>query len=144
MESELTADKTADGEKAAAFARAAFPDAAVKARAFELATTEDVSNHIQIQTIAGFQRPSQRELTAPYADKYFAMINDYWNSHSYELASNVAALLYPTYQVSQATLVATQSWLAGAGINANHGLRRIISEHRDALVRALNAQRKDA
>ena len=144
VESELTADKTANGEKAAAFARAAFPDAAVKASAFELATTEDVSNHIQIQTIAGFQRPSQRELTAPYADKYFAMINDYWNSHSYELASNVAALLYPTYQVSQATLVATQSWLAGTGINANHGLRRIISEQRDALVRALNAQRKDA
>ena len=144
VEKELATDKTANGEKAAAFARAAAPDAGVKAKAFELAISLGVSNHIQIQTIQGFQRPSQRQLTAPYASKYFDLILDYWNNHTYEFASNVAALLFPSYQVSDQTLSATESWLNGAGKDAPHGLHRIVSEQRDALSRALKAQKKDA
>jgi aminopeptidase N len=144
VEKELAADKTANGEKAAAFARAALPDAKVKAEAFELAISLGVSNHIQIQTIQGFQRPSQRQLTAPYADKYFALILDYWNNHTYEFASNVAALLFPSYQVSDQTLSKTEAWLSGVGKDAPHGLHRIVSEQRDALARALKAQKKDA
>ena len=144
VEKELTADKTANGEKAAAFARAAFPDAKVKAEAFELAISLGVSNHIQIQTIQGFARPSQRQLTAPYAAKYFGLILDYWNNHTYEFASNVATLLFPSYQVSDQTLGATEAWLTGAGKDAPHGLHRIVSEQRDALARALKAQKKDA
>ncbi len=144
VEQELTADKTANGEKAAAFARAALPDAKVKAEAFELAISLGVSNHIQIQTIQGFQRPSQRNLTAPYAGRYFDLILDYWNNHTYEFASNVAALLFPSYQVSDQTLSATEAWLNGAVKDAPHGLHRIVSEQRDALSRALKAQKKDA
>lgn len=144
IEKELTNDKTANGEKAAAFARAAFPDAAVKERAFKLSTSNEVSNHIQIQTIQGFSRPSQRELIAPYASKYFDLILNYWNEHTYEFASNVATLLYPSYQISDQTLAATEDWLSGIGKDAPHGLRRIVSEQRDALSRALKAQKKDS
>jgi aminopeptidase N len=144
VEAELANDKSADGEKAAAFGRAAGPDAATKAAAWELATTKEISNHIQIQTIQGFQRPGQRELTAPYADKYFDLIIDYWTSHTYEFASNIALLAFPAYQVSAATLAKVEGWLNGAGKDAPNGLRRIVSEQRDALVRALKAQAKDA
>ena len=144
IEQELATDKTANGEKAAAFARAAAPNADVKAKAFELAISLGVSNHIQIQTIQGFQRPSQRQLTAPYASRYFDLILDYWNNHTYEFASNVAALLFPSYQVSDQTLNTAESWLTGAGKDAPHGLHRIVSEQRDALARALKAQKKDA
>jgi aminopeptidase N len=144
VEAELANDKSADGEKAAAFGRAVGPDAATKAAAWELATTKDISNHIQIQTIQGFQRPGQRELTAPYADKYFDLILDYWTSHTYEFASNIALLAFPSYQVSAATLAKAEGWLSGAGKDAPNGLRRIVSEQRDALARALKAQAKDA
>jgi aminopeptidase N len=144
VEAELANDKSADGEKAAAYGRAVSPDAATKAAAWELATTKDISNHIQIQTIQGFQRPGQRELTAPYADKYFDLILDYWTSHTYEFASNIALLAFPSYQVSAATLAKAEGWLSGAGKDAPNGLRRIVSEQRDALARALKAQAKDA
>jgi hypothetical protein len=37
-----------------------------------------------------------------------------------------------------------EKWLSGVGKDAPNGLRRIISEQRDALARALKAQAKDA
>ena len=144
VEAELQRDKTADGEKAAAFGRAASPEASIKSAAWELATTQEISNHIQIQTIQGFQRAGQRQLTAPFIDKYFEIIAPYWANHTYEFASNVAALLYPVYQISQSTLDKTESWLSGAGKDAPAALRRIVSEQRDALARALKAQACDS
>jgi hypothetical protein len=36
-----------------------------------------------------------------------------------------------------------EGWLTGAGQDAPNALRRIVSEQRDALVRALKAQAKD-
>lgn len=144
VEAELLNDKSADGEKAAAFGRAASPEAATKAAAWDLATNQEISNHIQIQTLQGFQRASQRELTASYADKYFDLIIQYWSSHTYEFASNIALLGFPTYQVSEETLAKVEGWLGGAGKDAPHGLRRIVSEQRDAMARALKAQAKDA
>jgi len=36
-----------------------------------------------------------------------------------------------------------EGWLAGTGKDAPNGLRRIVSEQRDALVRALKAQARD-
>jgi aminopeptidase N len=144
VEAELANDKSADGEKAAAFGRAASPDAAIKAAAWHLATATEVSNHIQIQTIQGFNRPGQRHLTAEYGDKYFDLILDYYTSHSYEMASNIALLAFPSYQVSDGAMKRVEGWLSGAGKDAPNGLRRIISEQRDALARALKAQAKDA
>jgi aminopeptidase N len=144
VEAELVRDKSADGEKAAAFGRAAGPDAATKAAAWKLATTEEISNHIQIQTLQGFQRAGQRDLIKDYADKYFDLILDYWTSHTYEFASNLAVLGFPNYQVSDATMAKAEKWLSGVGKDAPNGLRRIISEQRDSLARALKAQAKDA
>jgi aminopeptidase N len=143
IESELANDKSADGEKAAAFGRAVVPDATVKAKAWELATATELSNHIQLQTLMGFNRASQRDFTAAYVDKYFDLILGYWTSHTYEYAYNVTAMGFPTYQVSDSTLKKTEGWLAGAGKDAPVGLRRAVSEQRDALVRALKAQAKD-
>jgi aminopeptidase N len=143
VEAELKRDNTANGHKFAAFARASVPTADAKAKAFDLATKTDLSNHIQIQTLKGFQCPRQRDLIAPYATKYFDLIEEYWNTHSYEMASNVAALLYPTFQISPATLELTEGWLSGKGKDAPAALRRIVSEQRDSLVRALKAQKRD-
>jgi aminopeptidase N len=144
VEAELANDKSADGEKAAAFGRAAGPDAATKAAAWELATATEISNHIQIQTLLGFNRPTQRELTAGYIDKYFDLIEGYWTSHTFEFGKQVATHGFPIYQVSNSTLTKVEGWLNGAGKDAPSALRRIVAEQRDALVRALKAQAKDA
>ena len=144
VDSELERDKTASGLRSAAFARAAFPDASAKAEAFHSALYDGLSNHIQIATIQGFNRPTQRQLIAEYADKYFESVLKVWEKESYEMASSIARGLYPTYQISPATLQLTEGWLSGAGKNAPNGLRRIMAENRDAMARALKAQAKDA
>lgn len=144
VDAELERDNTANGQRYAAFARAAFPDAAVKAEAFDAAVKGLLSNHIQLSTIRGFQRPTQRDLLTIYVDRYFEIVLDVWNSQTYEIATNVATGLYPTYVTSQSTLAATKTWLGGVGKDAPSGLRRIMAENRDAMTRALTAKAKDA
>jgi hypothetical protein len=41
-------------------------------------------------------------------------------------------------------MVKVEKWLTGAGKDSPNGLRRIVSEQRDALARALKAQAKDS
>lgn len=143
LDAELERDNTANGQRYAAFARAAFPSAKVKSAAFEAAITSGMSNHIQLATIRGFQRPSQRELLAEYVDRYFEIVLQVWETENYEIASNVAMMLYPTYIISQETLAKTEKWITNVGPEAKNGLRRIMAENRDAMARALSAQAKD-
>ena len=143
VESELSGDNTANGLRSAALARAAFPTAEAKARAFDSAVKDKLSNHIQLSTIRGFQRPIQRQLLTPYVSRYFDVILEVWSSETYEMASNIVSGLYPTYIVAQSTLDASETWLAHSGKDAPSGLRRIVSENRDAMSRALKAQAKD-
>jgi aminopeptidase N len=144
VETQLASDKTADGERAAAFGRAAIGNAATKKSAWELITTQDLSNHIQLQTAVGFNRPRHRHLTAEYVDNYFDTVADYWNAHTYEFGKSYATQLFPNYQVSQDIVAKAESWLSGKGADAPAALQRIVAEQRDALARAVKAQAIDA
>ena len=144
IDAELERDNTASGHKYAASARAALPTVEAKAKAWSDALGGELSNHIHDATIAGFNRPSQRELTKGYIDKYFDSLTSTWEKLSYELASTIVTGFYPAYQVEKSVLDKTEKWLTGAGKDAPAALRRFVSENRDALVRALNAQKVDA
>ena len=144
IDAELQRDNTSNGQRYAAFARAALPNAAAKEEAFTSSITPGLSNHIQLSTIRGFQRPLQRELLGDYSKRYFDAVLGVWTSESYEMASNVAALLFPIYLVSQETLEAAENWLATVGKDAPNGLRRTMAENRDAMARSLNAQARDS
>lgn len=143
VEAELANDKTAKGLRYAAFARAAVPSRETKVEAFRSSIEDGLSNHIQLSTMRGFQRPIQRELLKDFVSRYFAIILDVFEKETFEIASNAASLLYPTYVISDTTLAATEQWLAGLGKDAPASLRRIMAENRDAMARALNAQAKD-
>lgn len=84
----------------------------------------------------------QRELLAPYTDKYFEALADVWASRSHEMAQQIAVGLYPGIQVTGETLDRTDAWLASAEPNA--ALRRLVSESRAGVERALRAQAADA
>ncbi|RDG39708.1 aminopeptidase N [Streptomyces corynorhini] len=145
-EEEITAeyerDRTAAGERHAAAARSARPLAEAKAEAWASVVESDkLPNSLQEAVIGGFVQTDQRELLAPYTEKYFAAVAAVWESRSHEMAQQVAVGLYPSLQVSQATLDATDAWLAAAGPNA--ALRRLISESRAGVERALRAQAAD-
>ncbi|GGQ20631.1 aminopeptidase N [Streptomyces roseolilacinus] len=135
-------DKTAAGERHAATAMAARPTAEAKAEAWASVVEADtLPNAVQEAVIGGFVQTDQRELLAPYTEKYFAAVKGVWESRSHEMAQQVAVGLYPSLQVSQATLDATDAWLASAEPNA--ALRRLVSESRAGVERALKAQAAD-
>ncbi|MFI8104375.1 aminopeptidase N [Streptomyces sp. NPDC086023] len=140
---ELERDRTAAGERHAATARAARPTAEAKAEAWaSVVETGDLPNAVQEAVIGGFVQSDQRELIAPYTEKFFAAVKGVWDSRSHEIAQQIAVGLYPSLQVSQATLDATDAWLASAEPNA--ALRRLVSESRSGVERALKAQAADA
>ncbi|MGI5198018.1 aminopeptidase N [Streptomyces sp. CA-288835] len=146
-EAEITAeyerDKTAAGERHAATARAARPTEEAKAEAWASVVESDkLPNAVQEAVIGGFVQTDQRELLAPYTEKFFAAVKDVWDSRSHEMAQQIAVGLYPSVQVSQDTLDRTDAWLASAEPSA--ALRRLISESRSGVERALRAQAADA
>ncbi|MEU7155373.1 aminopeptidase N [Streptomyces chrestomyceticus] len=142
IEAELERDRTSAGERHAAAARASRPTAEAKAAAWASVVDSDkLPNAVQEAVIGGFVQTDQRELLAPYAQKYFAVVKDVWDSRSHEMAQQIAVGLYPSLQVSQETLDATDAWLGSAGPGA--GLRRLVTESRSGIERALKAQRAD-
>ncbi|MEU6180783.1 aminopeptidase N [Streptomyces coeruleorubidus] len=140
---EYDRDRTAAGERHAATARAARPTPEAKAEAWASVVDSDkLPNAVQEAVIAGFVQTDQRDLLAPYADRYFEVVKDIWESRSHEMAQQIAVGLYPTVQVSRETLEKTDAWLTSAEPNA--ALRRLVSESRAGVERALRAQAADA
>ncbi|MDQ0813419.1 aminopeptidase N [Streptomyces sp. B3I7] len=144
LAAELARDDTASGKRHEVRCLAARPSAEVKARAWEqVVESETLSNALVEATIAGFAQPSQRELLAPYAERYFEVIERVWAERSIQIGMDVVRGLYPSLQASQGTLDATDAWLS-AHEDAAPALRRLVLEARDDLARALRGQTCDA
>ncbi|WP_340379164.1 aminopeptidase N [Streptomyces sp. SS7] len=144
LEAELARDDTASGRRHQVRCLAARPSAAVKAQAWaQVVESEELSNALVEATIAGFAQPSQRELLAPYAQKYFAAIDRVWSERSIQIAMTVVKGLYPYLQDTPQTLVETDVWLA-AHDAAPPALRRLVLEAWDDLARGLRGQACDA
>ena len=140
---ELALDDTATGKRHQVRCLAARPSAAVKAQAWaQVVESDTLSNALVEATIAGFVQPSQRELIAPYAPRYFAAIERLWADRSIQIGMDVVRGLFPSLQDDEETLAATDAWLA-AHESAAPALRRLVLEARDDLARALRAQACD-
>ncbi|MCX2925394.1 aminopeptidase N [Streptomyces sp. NEAU-W12] len=141
--SEYERDRTAAGERHAATARAARPTEEAKAEAWASVVESDkLPNAVQEAVIAGFVQTDQRELLEPYTDRYFEALAGVWESRSHEMAQQIAVGLYPAVQVFDETLEKTDAWLASA--EPTPALRRLVSESRAGVERALRAQAADA
>ncbi|CAL9459544.1 Aminopeptidase N [Streptomyces sp. enrichment culture] len=141
---ELARDDTASGKRHQVRCLAARPSAEVKAQCWaQVVESDALSNALVEATIAGFAQSSQRELLAPYAEKYFAAIERVWTERSIQIGMDVVRGLFPALQDSQATLDATDAWLTAHG-DAAPALRRLVLEARDDLARALRGQACDA
>lgn len=143
IEAELALDPTSAGEQHAAAARAARPTEAAKAEVWATVVESDkLPNAMQEAVIGGFAQTDQRELLAAYSERYFAAIKQVWAERSNEMGQQIVVGLFPTLQVSQATLDATDAWLASA--EPVPALRRLVVEARSGVERALRAQAADA
>lgn len=140
---ELARDDTASGKRHQVRCLAARPSEAVKAQAWaQVVESDALSNAMVEATIAGFSQSSQRELIAPYAEKYFAAIERVWAERSIQIGMHVVQGLFPALQQSRETLDATDAWL-DAHEEAAPALRRLVLESRDDLARALRGQACD-
>ncbi|WP_405799387.1 aminopeptidase N [Streptomyces sp. NBC_01506] len=141
---ELARDDTASGKRHQVRCLAARPSEEVKATAWaDVVESDALSNALVEATIAGFALPGQRELTAPYARKYFEMIERVWAERSIQIGMDLVEGLYPSLQDREETLRETDAWLT-AHADAPPALRRLVLEARDDLARALAAQACDA
>jgi aminopeptidase N len=138
VDAELARDPTAAGRLHALTARAARPDAAAKARAWQAATTDtSLSNHETEAVAAGIWRPGQDELLGGYVGRYVAELPALWAARGPQLAGALARLLFPSTLVRADVLERTADLL-----DEQHppGLRRYVAEQRDDLARALRAR----
>jgi aminopeptidase N len=143
IDAELALDPTSAGEQHAAGARAGRPTEAAKTASWASVVEDDkLPNGLQEAVIGGFTQSDQRELLAPYTEKYFAAVKEAWDTRSHEMAQQIVVGLYPSLQVSQDTLDRTDAWLAEA--EPVPALRRLVVESRAGVERALRAQAVDA
>ena len=144
IEAERQRDNTATGRERAARALAILPTAEAKARAWHQVIEEQGLPNQTVDAIAqGFSRVADTALLAPYVEKYHAMLTDLWSSRTHAMASSIVVGFYPTMLANLELADASQRWL-DANPEATAALRRIVSENRDGLTRALAAQQRDA
>ncbi|MEV7038112.1 aminopeptidase N [Amycolatopsis sp. NPDC051061] len=142
IDAELARDNTATGRRQAERARALRPTAEAKADAWQRAVYDDeLPNAVSDSLISGFSHPGQKALLGSYVARYFEVIDEVWQRRSSERAQPIAIGLYPSWAVAPETVTASDGWLAGEHSQA---LRRLVSEGRAGIVRALAARDFDA
>lgn len=143
VDAELQRDDTAFGRQQAATARAAIPTAAAKADAWsQIVERTDLPNAILMSTIGGFMHPDHVELLAPYREAYFAALPSVWANRTMEMAQDITSFTFPVFAIDQETVAQADAYLAREGLAAAE--RRLVSEGRDGILRAMRAQQRDA
>ncbi|WP_309113824.1 aminopeptidase N [Saccharothrix sp.] len=134
-------DPTATGRRRAESARALRPTVEAKEEAWDRAVNDDeLPNAVSEAIVAGIQHPGQKELLQPFVARYFEDVADVWERRSSERAQSMVIGLFPSWSIAQDTVAAADTWLAEERPPA---LRRLVSEGRAGIVRALAAQEFD-
>jgi aminopeptidase N len=145
IEAEGVRDRTSAGIRAAATARALIPTPEAKAAAWHAAFYDDnLSNAVMRATIIGFSHPLQGHLLVDYPAKYFAAAAEVWHRRSSEMAQDVIVGLFPSWSsaINAETVRLADEFLADTSHPAP--LRRLVSEGRADVVRALKARETDS
>jgi aminopeptidase N len=143
IEAELDRDPTATGQRRGAAAWALRPSPQAKEEAWRAAVEGDeLPNALLGATVAGLAQPDHRELMRPFVDRYFDALDDVWANRTAEMAQTIVVGLYPGSLVEPQTVERTDQFLASPDVPP--ALRRLLVEGRDAVVRALRAQARDA
>ena len=141
IDAELAADATDEGERRAAACRAAIPAAGNKRATWEEIVSGKLPNATFRAVLTGFFGDDQDELVQPYASRYFEVVGDVWREWKPDMAQWFVVHAYPHQAVSEATIAATDGYLARA--DPPPGLRRLLTENRDGVARALRCQQRD-
>ena len=134
---ELTRDRSHTALRHAEWSRAARPEPASKAGAWDLLTGDALSN-AQVRALAGgFWQYGQDAVLEPYVDRYLAAVPGFWSGGTPQNARIATLLLFPSTLVRQDVLERVETVLATDLVT---GARRIVLEQSDDLRRALRAR----
>ena len=142
IEAELRRDPTDEGQKAAASARAARPDARAKKAAWEaVVSDESVSVPMKRAIAGGFHREDPLDLLKSFVGPYFESLDEIWARYDSEAAIRIVEWMYPRVVFTQGVIDATDKALER---DLPGPVRRALLENQDAVKRALRAQAFDS
>jgi aminopeptidase N len=141
IDAELAADVTDEGERRAASCRAAIPTAEAKRAAWQEIIGGKLPNAMFRAALLGFTSTDQDGLLEPYGPAYFDAVADVWHDSTADMGMFFALVAYPITDISEETVRVTDDYLARTDVPA--GLRRLLSERRDDVVRALRCRERD-
>ena len=91
----------------------------------------------------GFAKAHDVELLRPFVDRYFVALEGIWASRTNEVAQQIVLGLYPTALADADVVERSDGWLEQHP-DAAPALRRLVTENRDAVARALRVQERAA
>ena len=141
IDAELARDATDAGERHAAACRAAIPTAEAKQQAWETLIGGELTLATFRAVLTGFADPDQPELLAPCREKYFEVVGDVWRNWSSAMAQDFVSGVYAVCPISLETVEMTDAFIRAADPPA--ALRRLLTEGRDDVLRALRCQDRD-
>jgi aminopeptidase N len=141
IEAELASDPTDAGERHAATCRAAIPTTQRKRAAWESMVSGELTLATFRAVEAGFVDLDQAELIHPYRDEYFGVIGRVWREWSSAMAQDFVSGLHAVCPLDTRTVALTDAYLASEDPPA--ALRRLLTEGRDDVLRALRCQARD-
>jgi len=133
-------DRSATGQQAALRALAAVNTAENKRAVFDEIVAGDLSNLAARHKLEGLAYPGSAAARAPLAEPFFEVAGDLWDRMSSEMALQALTGLYPSWNISEEGLARADRFLAG---ELPAGLRRVISEERARVERALRNRAVD-
>ena len=139
IDAELARDTTNAGQRHAAAARAAIPDAEHKAAAWHLvAESTELGLEESLAVARAFNTPEHARLLAPYAQKYFEQLPAIWVARTDLLRVILGRFLFPYPAASPELLERVDVFLAEPGLDP--AISRTVIEGRDAVVKALRSR----
>jgi len=142
IDAELARDATDAGARHAAACRAAIPDPAAKAEAWARITGGQLSNATFRATLDGFTEPDAEELLEPYIARFYDVVGDIWRDWSSDMAQHFVEYAYPAWKVTPEAIALTDAYIERSG--PPPALRRLLTEGRDDVARALRCRHRDA
>ncbi|TDC12903.1 aminopeptidase N [Streptomyces sp. 8K308] len=133
---EARRDPSATGEEGAVRCRAALPEPAAKAAAWDAMfdPADRLSNYLFIATAQGFWQPEQRALLTDYVERYYPAATGLAARRGHSLATAAGRYAFPRI-VDERTLTLGEQTLREGG--PTPALRRALADQLDDLRRAL-------
>jgi aminopeptidase N len=138
---ELDRDRTDAGERHAASAEAAIPSPEAKEAAWNQITGGAMANATFRAALGGFQDMDQDELVAPYAGRYFEVVAHIWRDWGSDMAQYFTVAAYPRSVITQQAIDEADAYIERTRPPAP--LRRLLTEGRDDVARALRCRQRD-